>query len=170
MQRVIQRMGHKASAILLIVATFLAAAASPAAARPSEVSAASSLSPDLFRTDERGALARLAMAKASQPQALAPIVYADIACHILPTRYVQDKGWGVDAQANRQLHIYRDLFINGQWWKTTENWPYASSSGSWSTPTGDHASLLSGTFMLWVTAYYNSDNAYIGRATDTCTA
>lgn len=102
------------------------------------------------------------------PQAQAAIVYADIQCYNVPTTYVKDKGWGVDAQANRQLVVYRDLFIGGQWWKTTTSWPWTSSTGSWSTSTGDHPTLIRDRHMLWVTAYYESDNGYVGRATDYC--
>lgn len=168
MRRVMLRVGRRASAVLLVITTVLAVTMTPAAAKDERNLADRAPSSDLFRTDERGALARLKLAQSS-PQPLAAIVYADINCYNIPFMYVKDKGWGVGAQANRQLDVYRDLFIDGQWWKTTENWPWTSSTGSWSTPTGEHATLIGGArYMLWVTAYYEDTGSYIGRATDYC--
>lgn len=168
MRRVMHRVGRRASVVLLVLASVLAVAGAPAAAQDRQGEPDPAASSDLFRTDERGALARLALAKSSPPQTMAAIVYADINCYNVPTMYVKDKGWGVDAQANKQLEVFRDLFIDGQWWKTTTNWPYTSSTGSWSTPTGDHGTLIRKRHMLWVTAYYKATNGYIGRATDYC--
>ncbi|MFI7075614.1 hypothetical protein [Micromonospora sediminicola] len=168
MRRVVLRVGRRASAIMLAITTILAITATSAAATDEQSSKDASPSSDLFRADERGALARLKLAQSS-PQPLAAIVYADINCYNVPFMYVKDKGWGVGAQANKQVDVYRDLFIDGQWWKTTENWPWTSSSGSWSTSTGEHATLIgSARYMLWVTAYYEATGSYIGRATDYC--
>lgn len=155
--------------LFAVLAMMFGTAVTPASAAPS--TPPPHVLADLHRTDERGALARLALNTkyADDISTMSLETFADIACiDYGPIELVRYKGWGVDYPTFR-LTIYVDTFYDGKWWKTIETWPYPSATGSWSTSTGeDWAPFDDIVYMVWVTAFPYDGGARLGRDTDTC--
>jgi hypothetical protein len=97
--------------------------------------------------------------------------FADIAC-FPAADYVKTKGWGVDGPRNTRIHVYRSININGQWWRTDENWVWSTSTGAWSVPTSQHFTFLTGNYRLSVGAAIaisdTEDGAIVGYDQDEC--
>jgi hypothetical protein len=97
--------------------------------------------------------------------------FADIAC-FPGADYVKTKGWGVDGPRNTRIHVYRSININNQWWRTDENWVYSTSTGSWSVPTSQLFTFLTGNYRLSVGAAIaisdTEDGAIVGYDQDEC--
>jgi hypothetical protein len=104
------------------------------------------------------------------PALAARTTYGDVVCknYGLGVKEVTDKAWGLGYARNTNIKVYRHLWINNKWWRSTSNNLVTSSSGSWSTPTGTYdASLLSGKVELQV-AVEGPRGEDWGAAGDTC--
>jgi hypothetical protein len=95
--------------------------------------------------------------------------FTDISCSGGATPFVKIKTWGVDGPRNTEIEVDSDILINGEWWRTQE-YPSlrSTSTGSWSTPTGQYFTFLTGRYDLFSYAFITSTGQQIGSGSDSC--
>lgn len=81
----------------------------------------------------------------------------------------RSKSWGVEFPRSTWIEIVETLTIDGKFWKSRTATILTSATGSWSRPTTDDPTFLSGKYKLVTKVYRDSNGALLGSDSDTCT-